>query len=104
MSLGGIEKIRALNEREGIDAGPGDLAENLTIEGVDCDQIKVGDRIRIGESAEIEVVQIGKPLDAAHTYNFKGFSLLPKHGIFCRVLEDGDVWRGAPIYLIREDL
>lgn len=55
--------------------------------------------MKVGE-ALLEVVQIGKPLDETHTYDFKGFSLLPTKGIFCRVLENGGVGRGDSIYLI----
>ena len=51
-------------------------------------------------TAELEVVQIGKPLDAAHTYNFQGVSILPHCGVFCRVLQGGRVARGDAIEVL----
>ena len=60
ISLVVLEEIRALNEQEGIDAGPGDFAENLTVEGLNLDRVQIGDRIRVGESAVIEIIELGK--------------------------------------------
>jgi MOSC domain-containing protein YiiM len=55
--------------------------------------LRVGDRLRVGP-AVLEVVQIGKPPEIAHTYNFKGVSVLPRKGIFCRVVQAA-MCRGA---------
>ena len=66
ISLLALESIAAANVEHGIAATPGSFAENLTTEGLDLLSLRVGDRLRVGE-AELEVVQIGKPLDAAHT-------------------------------------
>ena len=99
VSLLGIEAIRSLNLEHDAEAVPGSFAENITTMGVDLPALSVGQRLKVGE-AMLEVVQIGKPLDETHTYDFKGFSLLPTMGIFCRVLEDGGVGRGDSIYLI----
>jgi MOSC domain-containing protein YiiM len=99
VSLLGIEAIRALNQEHDAGAVPGSFAENITTLGVDLPLLTVGQRLKIGECM-LEVVEIGKPLDEAHTYDFKGFSLLPTKGIFCRVLESGQVTRGDSICLI----
>jgi MOSC domain-containing protein YiiM len=99
VSLLGIEAIRSLNLEHDAEAVPGSFAENITTMGIDLPAVSVGQRLKVGE-ALLEVVQIGKPLDETHTYDFKGFSLLPTMGIFCRVLEDGGVGRGDSIYLI----
>jgi MOSC domain-containing protein YiiM len=56
----------------------------------------VGDRLRVGK-ALLEVVQIGKPPEVAHTYHFQGVSVLPTEGVFCRVVEGGWVRRGDEI-------
>ena len=98
----GVEALRVLNAEHNVGAVPGSFAENITTMGINLTALPIGQRLQAGD-ALLEVVQIGKPLDGTHTYNFKGFSLLPKHGIFCRVLESGDVWRGASISLIREE-
>ncbi len=98
VSLLGIESLRELNREHDVGAVPGSFAENITTMGIDLVSLSLGQRLRVGE-ATLEVVQIGKPPNAAHTYNFKGFSLLPTKGIFCRVIESGIVRPGDPISL-----
>ena len=102
VSLLALESIERVNQEHGISAGPGSFAENLTTQGIDLLSLRVGDRLRIG-STMLEVVQIGKPPSAAHTYNFHGFSILPTEGVFCRVLEGGPVKRGDEIALVPEE-
>jgi MOSC domain-containing protein YiiM len=99
VSLLAIESIERANREYGIAAVPGSFAENLTTEGLDLGTLKVGDRLRAGE-AELVVVQLGKPPAAAHTYNFQGVSILPREGVFCRVVRSGRVRRGDEIVLI----
>jgi len=104
VSLLDLESIERANREHGIEAVPGSFAENLTIlrqaqdtaQGLDLLSLKVGDRLQVGE-ALLEVVQIGKPPEVAHTYNFQGVSVLPTEGVFCRVVEGGWVRRGDEI-------
>lgn len=99
VSLAAMEDILDLNAREGINAGPGDFAENLTVEGLDFSLVKAGDGIRIGESVLIEVVQLGKrPEEMISDFNFKGHTLLPRKGIFARVIRGGPVKVGDPVF------
>lgn len=102
VSLLALESIERANREHAIGAGPGSFAENLTIQGMDLPSLRVGDRLRVGE-ALLEVVQMGKPPSAAHTYNFFGLSLLPTEGVFCRVLKGGRVERGDEITLVPEE-
>ncbi|MCL6429867.1 MAG: MOSC domain-containing protein [Anaerolineae bacterium] len=101
VSLVALESIERANREHGISARPGSFAENLTTQGLDLLTLRIGDQLRIGP-ALLEVVQIGKPPDTAHTYSFQGVSILPREGIFCRVLEGGRVARGDPIEVIRK--
>jgi molybdopterin adenylyltransferase len=87
--------LRARNEF-GIDARPGCFADNFAIQGVNFSEIRVGDQIQIGP-ALLEIVQIGKPPDVPHTYDFHGVSLLREEGLFCRVIRGGHVQRGDPV-------
>jgi len=103
VSLLALESIERANRQYGIEAGPGDFAENLTTQGIDLLSLRVGDRLRAG-SALLEVVQIGKPPSATHTYNFHGVSILPTEGIFCRVIEGGQVKRGDEIALVSREI
>jgi len=99
VSLAAVEDILDLNAEEGIDAGPGDFAENLTVEGLDLSLAKVGDSIRIGESVLIEVVQLGKrPEEMISDFHFQGHTLLPRKGVFARVVRGGPVKVGDPVF------
>jgi len=99
VSLLAVESIERANREYGINAVPGSFAENLTTKGLDLSSLKVGDRLRVGE-AELVVVQLGKPPRMAHTYNYQGVSILPREGVFCRVVRSGRVRRGDRIALI----
>jgi len=99
VSLLGIEAIRELNRDHDVEAVPGSFTENITTVGIDLVSLHLGQLLQIGETI-LEVVQTGKPADSAHTYNFKGFSLLPTKGIFCRVVRGGTVRPGDPISLL----
>jgi len=96
VSLLALESIQRVNQEHGLDARPGSFAENLTTAGLDLLSLAVGDRLRAGD-ALLEVVQIGKPADVAHTYNYRGVSILPREGVFCRVMVGGVVRAGDPI-------
>ena len=76
---------------------PGSFAENLTVEGFDLGQLVLGDRITVGP-ALLEVSQIGKE---CHTkcaiYHTTGDCIMPRKGIFCRVLRGGMVRRNDPV-------
>jgi len=97
ISLLAWENVEQLNREHALDAVPGSFAENLTTRGLDTSSLQVGDRLRIGEQAILEVEQLGKPADIAHTYSFRGHSLLPTVGVFCRVIAGETIHRGDPI-------
>ncbi|MEG6521507.1 MOSC domain-containing protein [Desulfotomaculum sp. 1211_IL3151] len=89
-----IEKMRQM----GLKVGPGDFAENLTTEGIDLVSLPIGAKLKIGEAALGEVTQIGKE---CHTrcaiYYQAGDCVMPKEGIFIRVLQGGTVKVGDNI-------
>ncbi|MFP4394979.1 MAG: MOSC domain-containing protein [Anaerolineales bacterium] len=99
VSLLALERIQQANRRFGIDASPGSFAENLTVAGVRLDALRLGAKIRVGATL-LEVVQIGKVPHLTHTYNFRGFSISPIWGIFCRVVEGGEVVRGDEVQIL----
>jgi MOSC domain-containing protein YiiM len=103
VSLLAIESIERANREHGIAAVPGSFAENLTTEGLDLGALKVSDRLRAGE-AELVVVQLGKPPEAAHTYNYQGVSILSWEGVFCQVVRSGRVRRGDEIAVMNSSL
>ena len=97
ISLLAWEDVEQLNREQGLGAAPGSFAENLTTQGLDTSRLRIGDGLHIGAQAVLEVQQLGKPPEIAHTYSFCGHSLLPSVGVFCRVAAGGDVHRGDPI-------
>ena len=91
LALESIAKMLAL----GLAVGPGDFAENLTTEGIELNTLPIGTRMRVGDEALLEVTQIGKE---CHTrcaiYHQAGDCVMPKEGIFARVLQGGAVRTG----------
>lgn len=94
LALESIEKMRQM----GLKVGPGDFAENLTTKGIDLVSLPIGTKLKIGETALGEVTQIGKE---CHTrcaiYYQAGDCVMPKEGIFIRVLQGGTVKVGDNI-------
>lgn len=99
LAIESIDKMRAM----GLKVGPGDFAENLTTEGIDLVNLPVGARLKIGPEAVGEVTQIGKE---CHTrcaiYQQAGDCVMPKEGIFIRVLTGGKVKVGDIIKETKE--
>ena len=81
----------------GLNVKPGDFAENITTEGINLPELPLGTRMTIGE-IELEVSQIGKE---CHTrcaiYYQAGDCVMPKEGIFVRVLKGGKIKEGDVI-------
>ena len=88
-----IERMAAL----GLEVGPGDFAENLTTSGIDLLALVPGDRVCIGE-VELEITQIGKEChDRCAIYEQAGDCVMPREGIFARVLRGGTISIGDEI-------
>jgi MOSC domain-containing protein YiiM len=100
VSLLAIESVQNLSQETGISAEPGSFAENITTEGIDLTSLLIGSKLQIGD-AKLKVIQIGKDPSQAHPYNYQGYSLLPKEGVFCKVTESGDVKVGDTIRMIK---
>jgi MOSC domain-containing protein YiiM len=97
ISLLAWEEVEEASRAWGIEAVPGSFAENLSTEGLDTATLQVGDRLQVGDEVVLEVEQLGKPPEIAHTYSFQGHSLLPTRGIFCGVVSGGTVTVGDQI-------
>ena len=91
VSLLAMESIKKMQEK-GLDVGPGDFAENLTTEGIDLVSLPIGTKLKIGEQALGEVTQIGKKChNRCAIYYQAGDCVMPREGIFIRVLQGGPV-------------
>ncbi len=94
LAIESINKIRSL----GFDVGPGDFAENLTTEGIDLASLPVGARTTIGEEVILEITQIGKECHAGCAiYRQIGKCIMPKEGVFAKVIRGGFVKAGDQI-------
>ena len=115
-----MESIIEVNNK-GVEASPGDFAENLTVSGMDMTGLKIGDRLEVrnveadgkpeGEAEKneinkksagviLEVTQIGKEcLHPCRIYYQMGSCIMPQEGIFTRTIEPGRISLGDIITL-----
>jgi len=102
----------------------GDFAENITIEGIDFAALNIGDSIKIipkesfdniinsagadtdinyTEGVKLEVTQIGKECHTPCSIFHKlGYCIMPKSGIFCKVIREGKIFTGDKISVIKK--
>ncbi|MBI4721921.1 MAG: MOSC domain-containing protein [Candidatus Stahlbacteria bacterium] len=89
-----INKIKAL----GLNVGFGDFAENITTRGIDLLSLKVGDRLKVGNAVELEITQFGKTChERCNIYKQVGDCIMPREGVFAKVLVGGEVKVGDKI-------
>jgi len=80
---------------------PGAFGENITTEGVDLSGLRIGDRIELGE-ALLEVTQLGKEcVQPCRIFYKVGDCVMPREGLFARVIRGGAVRPGGPVRLTR---
>jgi MOSC domain-containing protein YiiM len=93
-----IDKMRRL----GLDVDPGAFAENITTRGLDLVALPIGTGLRVGE-ALLEVTQIGKEChNRCAIFYQAGDCVMPKEGIFARVLRGGTVTAGTVVEVLSE--
>lgn len=98
VSLLDIESIKVMHDK-GFEVKVGDFAENITTEGIDLTKVKIGDVIKVG-GAVLEVTQIGKEChDMCEVKKKVGECIMPKRGIFARVLKGCDISVGDEVKL-----
>lgn len=99
ISLLAMESIKKM-QNQGLDVTTGDFAENITTEGIDLPSLPLGTKLSIGEILT-EVTQIGKE---CHTrcaiYHQAGDCVMPREGIFVKVLKGGMVKTGDSITIV----
>lgn len=100
VSLLGIESVDKIREKAIIELTPGIFAENITTEGIILYELPVGTRLSIGE-AVLEVTQIGKECHKGCTVmKTTGDCVMPREGIFTKVVEEGWIKPGDEIRII----
>lgn len=92
VSLLGIESIGKYSEIAGRDIGHGEFAENITISGIQFNQLSPLDHFKMG-NLDLEITQIGKKCHGSSCKILQevGDCVMPKEDIFCRVIQGGNL-------------
>lgn len=97
LALESIEKMRKAGLSK---LRPGAFAENITTEFIDIPNIKVGSKVKIGKDALLEITQIGKECHTKCAIFVKiGDCVMPKEGIFARVIKSGKIFTNDKVYI-----
>jgi len=97
LALASIDKMVAM----GAKVKPGDFAENLTVDGLEVMTLPVGTRLRVGKEVLLEITQIGKTCHKGCAIReLVGDCVMPREGVFARVLTEGVVQVGDVIEVL----
>jgi MOSC domain-containing protein YiiM len=97
VSLLAVESIDKMRDK-GMELYYGDFAENITTEGIDLISLPVGTRLLAGDEVVLEMSQIGKECHAACAIRQQiGDCIMPREGIFARVIRGGRLKPGDTI-------
>jgi molybdopterin adenylyltransferase len=93
------ESVDKFSAEAGREIRFGEFAENITTNGIILHETHPLDRFRIGDT-ELEVTQIGKECHGDNCAIFRevGNCVMPKEGIFCRVIRKGMIKAGDEIF------
>jgi MOSC domain-containing protein YiiM len=97
ISLLAVESIDKMVAR-GARVGPGDFAENITTQGIDLGGLHLGSRLRLGDTAELEITQFGKQCHSrCAIFQQVGDCVMPREGVFAKVVRPGRIAAGDRI-------
>ena len=101
VSMLGKESFDRFAKLAGRTINYGEFAENITTQGIELVDTKPGDRF-IGNEVELEVTQIGKVChgDSCAIYREVGNCVMPKEGIFLRVIKPGTLKPGDELVFV----
>jgi MOSC domain-containing protein YiiM len=90
ISLLSLQKIEAFRAK-GAEVEYGAFGENLVVDGIDFTNLPLGTKFRCGD-ALLEMTQIGKEChNHCEIYHRMGDCIMPREGVFARVLRGGMV-------------
>jgi len=94
-----IEQARA----QGLDVTFGDFAENIATTGIDWKTVPIGTHVRLGGNVLVEITQIGKECHNKCAIYYKaGDCIMPREGVFARVLQEGTIHHGDEIQILEQ--
>jgi len=92
-----IEKMR----QKGIALTYGDFGENIVTQGINLLALGIGSTLKLGDSVVGEVSQIGKVChDRCAIYHQTGDCIMPREGIFLKILSGGKIAAGDNIEIV----
>jgi MOSC domain-containing protein YiiM len=109
---GGLRQISLLEKEllselldQALQVLPGQMGENLTVEGISFSQLPIGSRIRLGRQALLEITMQRTPCKSLMVVDRR----LPKMmagrcGLMARVTESGEIQVGDPVEVIQYGL
>jgi len=103
VSLLGLESIDKMIAK-GAKVAPGNFAENITTEGIDLCALKIGSKLKLGSDVELKITQFGKKCHSrCEIFEQIGDCIMPREGIFARVVKAGSINVGDLIEVITND-
>ncbi|WP_027340686.1 cyclic pyranopterin monophosphate synthase MoaC [Halonatronum saccharophilum] len=103
VSLLGEEDIDIMKSK-GLELEMGAFGENIVTKGLNLSNLPVGTKLLLGEGVLLEVTQIGKEChDRCKIYYQVGDCIMPKRGIFAKVLKGGPIAAGVKIEVMLND-
>jgi MOSC domain-containing protein YiiM len=85
--------------------GPGDFAENITTMGFDLNGLPISTKLRLGNRAVIEITERGKECHTkCEIRKLIGNCIMPKEGLFAKVISGGKIKVGDHIEIEEEGL
>ncbi|MBU8870027.1 MAG: MOSC domain-containing protein [Gemmatimonadales bacterium] len=94
-----IQKIRRILP----ELADGAFAENIVTKGIDLLALGIGKRLELGDEIILEITQIGKECHSGCAIReITGDCVMPREGIFCRVIRGGILRPGDPVRALAE--
>lgn len=104
VSLLSKESIAIMEAQGATGLCSGKFAENITTEGIELHTLPVGAKLKIGETV-LEITQIGKECHhGCEILKQVGSCIMPKHGIFTRVVTGGEIKANDSIEVINNEV
>ena len=102
VSLLAVESIDKMVAK-GAKVSPGNFAENITTEGLNLLGLSVGNKLKLGEDAELEITQFGKQCHSrCEIFEQVGDCVMPREGVFARVTIPGRIKVGDVIEVLND--
>ena len=102
VTLLAAEDIESVKRKGLKNLSPGDFAENIVLSGVNLAGLGLGSVLRIGNGVELSVTQIGKVCNTpCAIFHLTGDCIMPRLGLFARVLRGGTVASGGRVEVTR---